>query len=191
MSSHIIGLPVSLLNGVADKKKSVSISINLCLIIMFSVLSGKGCSVTDHSEETSKENHMQGHSLQEETYAPDNQVISARAHDKLNENLNNSSEADLPAPEKLLSVPEDCVDPHNRMLPEASPGVCTGLDEGDAGSKIVSGKKRSFTESTLTEQSLNSVESSRLVRFKRTIESVPDDDDLLSSILGILYISLF
>lgn len=164
-------------------------SMNFCLIITFSVLSGKGCSGTDYSEEMSKENHIQEHSLQVEIYAPDNQVTNV--DNKLMENLNNSSEIDLPAAEKLLSVPEDRVDQHDKMLPEASPGVFMGLDEGDAGSKIVSGKKRSFTESTMTEQSLNSVESSRLVRFKRTIESVPDDDDLLSSILGILDISLF
>ncbi|KAL8532996.1 hypothetical protein ACS0TY_009306 [Phlomoides rotata] len=146
------------------------------------VMIGKGGSGTDHFEEMSKENHMQEQSLQV-ICAPDSQVINAGAHDKLMENLSCSSEADLPAPEKLLSVPEDCVDPHNRMLPEASPGVFTGLDEGDAGRKIVPGKKRSITESTLTEQSLNSVESSRQVRFKRTIDSVPADDDLLSSIL--------
>ncbi|KAK6144932.1 hypothetical protein DH2020_021752 [Rehmannia glutinosa] len=148
---------------------------------------GKVCCVTDNSEEILKENHVQEHASQEDIHAassePNTQVHNTNSHDRLVENVNNSAEAELPAPEKLLSVPEGFVDLHQNMLVEGSPETFVGLDEGDAGSKIVSGKKRSFTESTLTEQSLNSVESSRLVRFKRTVESVPDDDDLLSSIL--------
>ncbi|KAI3470379.1 hypothetical protein Pfo_027042 [Paulownia fortunei] len=151
------------------------------------VMLGKACCVTDNLEETLKENHIQEHASQEDIHAassePDSQVHNANSHDRLVENLDHSAVAELPAPEKLLSVPEGLVDLHKNMLVEGSPGVFVGLDEGDAGSKIISGKKRSFTESTLTEQSLNSVESSRLVRFKRTVESVPDDDDLLSSIL--------
>ena len=74
---------------------------------------------------------------------------------------------------------------------EVTPGDVGGVDESDAGSRIVSGKKRSYTESTLTEQSLNSVESSRAVRTKKTVEGVPYDDDLLSSILGRVEIFLF
>ncbi|XP_057801496.1 sister chromatid cohesion 1 protein 4-like isoform X2 [Salvia miltiorrhiza] len=91
--------------------------------------------------------------------------------------------SELPAPEKLLSVPEGHINLHSGMMMEVSPGDFEGLDEGDAGSKTAAGRKRTFTESTLTEQSLNSVESSREVRIKRTTGSVPDDDDLLSSIL--------
>lgn len=130
---------------------------------------------------------MQEHALREGTLAASNEPIShvtnAGAHDAPVDNLNSSAEADLPAPEKLLSVPED-INQHNNMFTEMGSGEFVGLDASDAGSKIISGKKRSFTESTWTEQSLNSVESSRLVRFKRTVESVPNDDDLLSSILG-------
>lgn len=137
-----------------------------------------------------KINDIQDHTSQEDVQAasiqPENEELNTNLHDGLVENLNNSAEAELPAPEKLLSVVECHADQHKDMLVDGTPGVFAGFDEGDAGSKIVSGKKRSFTESTLTEQSLNSVESSRLVRFKRTVESVPDDDDLLSSILGIL-----
>ncbi|PQP96353.1 sister chromatid cohesion 1 protein 4 [Prunus yedoensis var. nudiflora] len=59
-----------------------------------------------------------------------------------------------------------------------------GGDAGDdTGIKLISGKKRSSTESTMTVQSLNSVESFGEARGKRTAESIPDDDDLLSSIL--------
>ncbi|KAL7109564.1 hypothetical protein ACP275_06G182800 [Erythranthe tilingii] len=129
----------------------------------------------DNPEEISKENQIQEHTSQEDVHAVSDEPENANSHA---ENLNNSA-----APEKMLSVPEGPSDLHINMLVENTPGVFTGFDEGDSVSKIVSGKKRSFTESTLTEQSLNSVESSRLVRFKRTVESVPDDDDLLSSIL--------
>lgn len=164
-------------------------------MIFKSILSGKALSGVDNSEEISKENHLQEHAFQEGIGAASNelvsQVMNTNAHDDLVDNLNNSAEANLHAPEKLLSVPEDIVDQHNNMLTEISPGEFVGIDASDAGSKVVFGKKRSFTESTLTEQSLNSVESSRLVRFKRTIESVPDDDDLLSSILGIINFILF
>ncbi|KAK4436089.1 Sister chromatid cohesion 1 protein 4 [Sesamum alatum] len=152
------------------------------------VMLGKACGLTDKSEEMMKENHMLEHASEENILGAtseldDSQVHDANSRDVLMQNQNNSAEAEQPAPEKLLSVPEGVVDLHRNMLVEGSPGELVGLDEGDAGSKIISGKKRSFTESTLTEQSLNSVESSRLVRFKRTVESVPDDDDLLSSIL--------
>ncbi|EYU39747.1 hypothetical protein MIMGU_mgv1a000514mg [Erythranthe guttata] len=130
---------------------------------------------TDNPEEIPKENQIQEHTSQEDVHAVSDEPENANSNA---ENLNNSA-----APEKMLSVPEGPSDLHINMLVENTPGVFTGFDEGDSVSKIVSGKKRSFTESTLTEQSLNSVESSRLVRFKRTVESVPDDDDLLSSIL--------
>ncbi|KAL1542569.1 sister chromatid cohesion 1 protein 4-like isoform X1 [Salvia divinorum] len=150
------------------------------------VMIGKGCSGADNPEEVLEEKHMQEHALPEGTDAasnePNSQVTNAGAHDGLVDNLNSSAEANLPAPEKLLSVPEG-INQHNNMFTEMGSGEFVGLDASDAGSKIISGKKRSFTESTWTEQSMYSVESSRLVRFKRTVESVPDDDDLLSSIL--------
>ncbi|KAL3523246.1 hypothetical protein ACH5RR_016080, partial [Cinchona calisaya] len=99
------------------------------------------------------------------------------------DNNNSSADIDFPAPEKMLSVPEEFGDQPRNLLMEATAGDLAGVDESDAGSRIVSGRKRSYTESTLTEQSLYSVESSRAVRAKKTVEAVPDDDDLLSSIL--------
>lgn len=154
-------------------------------------------SEADNPEEVSKENHFQEHTLQEGVDAasdkPSDQVRNATPHDDiLVDNLHGSAEANLSAPEKLLSVPEDVdQDQQNNMFGEISQVDYARLDASDAGSKVISSKKRSFTESTLTEQSLNSVESSRLVRFKRTIESMPDDDDLLSSILGIMVLFYF
>ncbi|XP_022744644.1 sister chromatid cohesion 1 protein 4-like isoform X2 [Durio zibethinus] len=100
------------------------------------------------------------------------------------ENSNICAMSDLPAPEKLLSVPEGPLDKPSDILGESTSDkeVLTGNDEIDAGTKLISGKKRSITESTLTIESINSVESFGRPQ-SRTAESVPDDDDLLSSIL--------
>lgn len=99
------------------------------------------------------------------------------------ENQNDSP--DLPAPEKLLSVPETSAGPNN-FLVESTPNkeVPDGVDGDGAGMTQISGRKRSLTESTLTVQSLNSVESFEVNGLKRTAESIPEDEDLLSSILG-------
>ncbi|XVE90698.1 hypothetical protein DITRI_Ditri20bG0097800 [Diplodiscus trichospermus] len=101
------------------------------------------------------------------------------------ENSNNCAMSDLPAPEKLLSAAEGPLDKPSALLAESTPDkeVLAGNDEIDAGTKLISGKKRSMTESTLTIESINSVESFGRPQSRRTAESVPDDDDLLSSIL--------
>ncbi|KAK6156441.1 hypothetical protein DH2020_010689 [Rehmannia glutinosa] len=121
--------------------------------------------ITGNSEQSPKEDRVQElaseENIQVATSEADAQVHNTNSQDWLDEIVNNSKESELAAPEKLLSVPEGYMDVHRDMLVE-----------------------RSFTESTLTEHSLNSVESSRQVRVKRTIRSVPDDDDLLSSILA-------
>ena len=59
------------------------------------------------------------------------------------------------------------------------------MDDDATDENLVSGRKRSFTESTLTVQSFNSIESYGGAQSKGTVESIPDDNDLLSSILGI------
>ncbi|KAF3652784.1 Sister chromatid cohesion 1 protein 4 [Capsicum annuum] len=97
--------------------------------------------------------------------------------------MSSAAASSLPAPEKILSMPGGLVDLPRSIFPEATPDYLVGINEADAGSKFISGKKRSYTESTLTEQSLNSAESSRIVRSKMSVGFVPDDDDLLSSIL--------
>ncbi|GMI88713.1 hypothetical protein HRI_002540500 [Hibiscus trionum] len=101
------------------------------------------------------------------------------------ENSNSCAVSDLPAPEKLLSAPAEPLDKPSDLLAESTPDkeVLAGNDEIDAGTKLISGKKRSVTESTLTVESINSVESFGRPQSRRTAESVPDDDDLLSSIL--------
>lgn len=133
-----------------------------------------------HSLNINSEANKKENKVKHDASGEDNLVTAVEA-----DGLANAT-TELPAPEKLLSVPEGHMELHSGMMMEAIPGDFEGLYEDDAGSKIAAGRKRTFTESTLTEQSLNSVESSRQVRFKQTTGSVPDDDDLLSSILGIL-----
>lgn len=93
----------------------------------------------------------------------------------------NNVNLDLPAPEKLLSVPEFSADKPNGLLEESTPNK----EVLEQGIKQISGRKRTLTESAATMQS-KSLESFGLSGSKQTVESIPDDDDLLSSILGIV-----
>ncbi|XP_021630523.1 sister chromatid cohesion 1 protein 4 isoform X3 [Manihot esculenta] len=97
--------------------------------------------------------------------------------------LNSSMTSDLPAPEKLLFAPQRLLNSPHDLLVETPDKEVRG--EGDeSGAQIeTSGKKRGFAESCLTVQSIKSVESFDMTRSKRAVDSVPDDDDLLSSIL--------
>ncbi|KAL0287575.1 UNVERIFIED_CONTAM: Sister chromatid cohesion 1 protein 4 [Sesamum angustifolium] len=121
---------------------------------------GEACCIPVDSEQNLNENqveeHGAGEDIQVATYEADGQVNNTNSQDTLVGNLKKSAESELPAPEKLLSVPEGHMDLHTDILVEVSPRDFGVLDE---------------------------VESSRQVRVKRTIGSVPDDDDLLSSIL--------
>ncbi|XP_020218443.1 sister chromatid cohesion 1 protein 4 [Cajanus cajan] len=101
------------------------------------------------------------------------------------ESVNKSAATDMPEPEKLLSLAYPHDGEANDLLMTSTPDI-HGASEGHtgaAGVNCISGKKRSFTESTLTVQSMDFFESYGGVQSKRTTESVPDDDDLLSSIL--------
>ncbi|KAI3411715.1 uncharacterized protein J3R85_017674 [Psidium guajava] len=96
------------------------------------------------------------------------------------ENMNSAGSA-LPPPERLLSVRDEVIDEANKFLEESTPdkeSLEGGL--GGAGVGHLSGRKRSLTESTVTMQ-INS--DSFGLAFSNTVESIPDDDDLLSSIL--------
>ncbi|CAH9137689.1 unnamed protein product [Cuscuta epithymum] len=113
--------------------------------------------------------------------AEDVAVISAHCPEQ---NPCNSALSDLPTPEKFVSVPGGVVDLQRGVLVEDSQGLSGRInDTCPSDSKFISGRKRSYTESTLTEQSLNSFESSRMTH-SRTTELIPNDEDLLSSILA-------
>ncbi|KAL9270603.1 Sister chromatid cohesion 1 protein 4-like protein [Drosera capensis] len=91
--------------------------------------------------------------------------------------------SDLPYPEKLLSVPDDIR--INSLLVQSTPEteIITQAD-GDSTANMLTGKKRSFIESAVTFQSETSVESSAAAaQSTKSLELVPNDDDLLSSIL--------
>lgn len=158
-----------------------------------------GFSIDVEGEQLNAPDFMKHHSEENKTMEPASTVEIQADHNKctdqevdliLGDNqidgIAGSEKFELPAPEKLLSVPEGLADlPDNFMesTPDGSHLLSGGGGGGDAGINIDSRKKRSFTESTLTVQSLDSVESLAGTRSKRTKESIPDDDDLLASIL--------
>lgn len=154
----------------------------------FNTLSGEECHLSDGIQ--SEENQILEPTLHEEIQADggklDEKLDKAFANDNQFENLNSSLTSNLPAPEKLLSVQQTLLDKPDDLLVEATPDkeLLEGVDGSDAGTTF-SGKNRTLTESSLTMQSLNSVESFGVTKSKRTRDSIPDDDDLLSSILGI------
>ncbi|XP_059628593.1 sister chromatid cohesion 1 protein 4 isoform X2 [Cornus florida] len=138
-------------------------------------MQGEGCHATDVTKLVLEENHTIGPAFFED------QVGNVISGDTQLEKLDGFDGSELPAPEKFLSVPESLAEQPNILLVESTPDN-SALAGGD-GMEIISGKKRSFTESTLTMQSLNSVESLGVAHSKRTEEYIPDDNDLLSSIL--------
>lgn len=148
---------------------------------------GEDCYVTDILQ--SEKSQISGPSvcgdIQEDNRTLDEPLDNATSSNNELEKLNNSISSDLPAPEKPLSVPEGLLDKSNDLLVESTPEkeVLAGSGGVDAGNKLISGKKRSYTESTITVESLNSSESFGVDRSKRNSEFIPDDDDLLSSIL--------
>ncbi|GAB2277147.1 hypothetical protein Dimus_011854 [Dionaea muscipula] len=112
----------------------------------------------------------------------DGQADSLISTESLLEKENGVAFSDLPFGEKLLSIPSG--GKLNAFLVDSTPRKEI-LAEGDGGSTVnmLSGKKRSLTESTLTFQSITSVESLAATQSKKSVEFIPDDDDLLSSIL--------
>ncbi|KAG2238805.1 hypothetical protein Bca4012_024101 [Brassica carinata] len=122
---------------------------------------------------------LQGEGLEEQlnnAHTTDNEQLG---------HLTGSTDSDLPAPEKVLAAPSNMLGDENGFMVESTPDKeDTGTCNQDAVNNNITGKKRTFTESTLTAESLNSVESVGLTQSKTTADSVvPDDDDLLSSIL--------
>ncbi|XP_039021721.1 LOW QUALITY PROTEIN: sister chromatid cohesion 1 protein 4-like [Hibiscus syriacus] len=131
-----------------------------------------------------EEVHAPGASIEMQVEACQTQMSEPALCDDQLENSNNFATSDLPAPEKFLSAPEGPHDEPSDLLGVSTPDkeVLTENDEIDAGTKLIQGKKRSIT-GTLTIESINSFESFGRSRSRITTDSVPDDDDLLSSIL--------
>ncbi|XP_021903325.1 sister chromatid cohesion 1 protein 4-like isoform X2 [Carica papaya] len=148
---------------------------------------GEGCRIADviQSEDNQMANSISHDEIQFNSRMLDKQQPSVLASDSQLEILNKSTASDFPTAEKVLSLPEELGDKPKDFVVDSTPdkAVVAGADGVDDTTKHISGKKRSFTESTLTVESFNSVESVGLTLSKRTAESIPDDDDLLSSIL--------
>ncbi|XP_010524341.1 PREDICTED: sister chromatid cohesion 1 protein 4-like [Tarenaya hassleriana] len=112
---------------------------------------------------------------------PDELLDNVHTTDKQLGNMARSADSDLPAPEKVLSVPDGLADKEDDLMVESTPEKeDRDITKEDPGTKNITGRKRTFTESTLTAESLNSVESVGLIHSRRTADSIPDDDDLLS-----------
>ncbi|KAF9612986.1 hypothetical protein IFM89_004790, partial [Coptis chinensis] len=86
----------------------------------------------------------------------------------------------VPEPEMLLSV--------NDLLAQFTPEKEVS-EEGGNGLKNPSGQKRQLMESALVQRYGSSTILSGIPHSKRIVDSIPDDDDLLSSILGNILIT--
>lgn len=147
--------------------------------------SGEGCFMKHHLEENKTTEPASSVEIQADINKCSDQEVDVILGDGKIDNMAGSEKFELPAPEKLLSVPEGFADLQDNFMESTPDGAHLSGGGDDAGININSQKKRSFTESTLTVQSLDSVESLAGNRSKRTKEYIPDDDDLLASILGI------
>ncbi|GMG99957.1 hypothetical protein Nepgr_001797 [Nepenthes gracilis] len=114
----------------------------------------------------------------------DRHLDSAVSRDSRTEKENSAAISDSFSPEKLLSVVVVPANQSNESLVDSTPAkevLAEGV--GESAVNKISGQKRSYTESTLTLQSINSVESLGAAQSKKMVEFIPNDDDLLSSIL--------
>lgn len=156
------------------------------LLLLFT---GEKGHVTDVSNPSLSYQETIESSVPKETpgYGKTNMELESQIFSNKVESINRSAVTDMPEPEKLLSLAYQHDGEANDLLMASTPDN-QGATEGHAGLAGVngiSGKKRSFTESTLTVQSMDLMESYGGAQSKTTAESVPEDDDLLSSILGI------
>lgn len=173
-----------------DTRQSLFSSMPWYLLIMsFYLVLGEECLATDVMDTVLEKNSESApyEEIQSDSRKLDGQMKNAVFSNSQLNNLSSPQTSDFPAPEKMLSVVEALTTKQNDLLVNSTPDkeALAGDDGAAAGIELISGKKRSFTESTLTVQSVNSVESFGMTQSKKTAESVPDDDDLLSSILGI------
>lgn len=171
---------------------------SILLLINTFTCTGKNCHETDVSDPTLGHCDTVEPSAREGKLDLGKSDMQFRNQTLSNEVENKSAASDLPQPEQMLSLAYQHNCEANDFLVGSTPDN-QGISEGqraDVGTKYISGKKRSYTESILTAQNVDSVDSyggaqSKQTdsyggaQSKRTAESIPHDDDLLSSILGI------
>ncbi|XP_039121095.1 sister chromatid cohesion 1 protein 4-like isoform X2 [Dioscorea cayenensis subsp. rotundata] len=108
-------------------------------------------------------------------------IVSAK--DNQLDQLNCTSSSEFPEPEKLLSAPNGNTDLPNDLGQLTSEKGVTESDESVDRNKSLSGKKHHLTDSMSALQSGSSAKSAGRPRLRRNREHIPDDDDLLASIL--------
>lgn len=154
------------------------------------IFTGEQCLLTTLSDPALGDHQRTEQSACEEIHPDlgksDDQLGSQIFSDDQVKSDSKSAYPEMPAPEKMLSAYQISVEP-NDLLMDSTPDnrdIASSIINVE-GVKCISGKKRSFTESTQTLQSVDLAESYGGTLSKRSAEFIPDDDDLLSSILGI------
>ncbi|MCL7043835.1 hypothetical protein MKW94_024309 [Papaver nudicaule] len=135
---------------------------------------------------------VQGEEGNETMETDDVQINLTKSNEQLDANIlrDDNKEAtelpassDLPAPEILLSAPEAFPDVPSGLLAESSPAKEVAHEgSGDELGSLLK-RKRDVLESTPVLIDESSADLTGVAQTKRTLNSVPDDDDLLSSIL--------
>ncbi|PKA54729.1 Sister chromatid cohesion 1 protein 3 [Apostasia shenzhenica] len=110
--------------------------------------------------------------------------LSGRVHSKVTQqdNVNFFSSSPFPEPEKMLA-PSCIVDPPNNREQQT---VYKGVAESEGSVDRISnrsGKKRRIMDSTAVPQNGNSAKLSGIPRSRRHSDFIPNDDDVLASIL--------
>ncbi|XP_077225640.1 sister chromatid cohesion 1 protein 4-like [Tasmannia lanceolata] len=146
---------------------------------------GEDCS-TDITDTNSKTPQMLEPALSEieikaDLNKPDGYMENVTSNDTQLMTLNCSTSSELPAPEIVVLAPVGAPDLVDELVVQS-----TANEEGEGSVdrfKNLSGKKRHSMESTPVLQNDNSAKFSGVSRYKRSMDYIPDDDDVLSSIL--------
>lgn len=98
--------------------------------------------------------------------------------------INSSTSSEFPAPETLLLAPTEVSDLPNELALQSTSGKPVNGGETERFDSL-SGKKRRTMESTPLLENSNFFKFSGVARSRRSMDYIPDDDDVLASILGI------
>ncbi|KAJ0969347.1 hypothetical protein J5N97_022224 [Dioscorea zingiberensis] len=123
--------------------------------------------------------------LSENTSVETPQKLSSDTNIKDNQldHLNYSATSEFPEPEKMLLAPICNDNMSNDLGQLTSEKGVTGSEESVGRIKSLIGRKRGLTESILDLQNGSSAKLPGRPRVRRNTENIPEDDDLLASIL--------
>lgn len=108
----------------------------------------------------------------------------ANINDNQLDHLNGTSSNEFPEPEKMLLAPPGNDNMSNDLGQLTSEKGAAGSEESVDRIKSLSRKKRHLTESISGPQNGSSAKLPGRPRGRRITEHIPEDDDLLASILG-------